>query len=114
MISGGRVFGKDTIFNVVLAAVGLIVSLFLAIGGSSVYDNFGTPTPGALAARSLVQPSPHDFLGNQLGVQILVDCIFMVCSDARDLFSGDEAQPKIKEAALAISCVHASVLTRRQ
>ncbi|MFZ0279883.1 MAG: hypothetical protein WA254_02045 [Candidatus Sulfotelmatobacter sp.] len=66
---------KAAIFRLALAVVGLAISLFLAVGGSSLYDNFRIPTPGVLAAR-LVPQSPNEWMGNQLGVQILVDWIF--------------------------------------
>jgi hypothetical protein len=67
---------KDTVLNVALAIVGLALSLFLAIGGYPLYDDFGIPTPGVLAARTLVPTSPKDLLGNQLGTQMAVDWIF--------------------------------------
>ncbi|MGD0571123.1 MAG: hypothetical protein ABSA78_22215 [Candidatus Sulfotelmatobacter sp.] len=67
---------KGTIFNIALTVIGLALSLFLAIGSGSLYDNFRIPTPGILAARILISRSPNDWMGNQLGAQIFVDWIF--------------------------------------
>ena len=69
---------KNTILNVAFVTIGLALSLFLAIGGYTIFDNSGIPTPGVLAARALVPPRPQDFggVGDKLGMQMLVDWIF--------------------------------------
>ncbi len=59
-----------------VCAVAAFAALFLAIGGSSIRDNLGIRTPGTLVSIFLVPPSPQDWLGNQLGVQIFVDWVF--------------------------------------
>ena len=71
---------KNTIFNVVLVVVGLLLSLFLSFGGESIYENFGVNTPGHLAARVFVPPRPYphqlEALGDALRTEMFVDWIF--------------------------------------
>lgn len=67
---------RNTIFKVLLAVVGLALSLFLAVGG----DSYRIPTPGVLLARVLAPPRAYpnqlQSLGERLRVQIFVDWIF--------------------------------------
>jgi hypothetical protein len=67
---------KNTILNVAFVTIGLALSLFFAIGGYTIFDNSGIPTPGVLASRAFVPPTPGTLLGNQLEVQMFVDWIF--------------------------------------
>ena len=64
------------IVNVILAVMGLALSLFLAVGG----DSFRVPTPGVLAAKVLAPPQPYpnqlNSLGDSLRIQMFVDWIF--------------------------------------
>jgi hypothetical protein len=63
-----------------LVVAGLAVSLFLAIGGSSIEDNLGIRTPGTIASEVLVRPRPfpHSFgaVGEGLRMQMFVDWVF--------------------------------------
>lgn len=82
MEEGGakRSMKATTTFKVLLAVVGLALSLFFAMGGSSIQDNLGIRTPGMLASDALVPPKPypHQFaaVGEGLRTQIFVDWIF--------------------------------------
>jgi hypothetical protein len=71
---------KKTTLNIVLALIGLAASLLLAIGGSSIEDDFHVRTPGMIASKVLVhpKPSPHEFeaVGQGLRVQMFVDWFF--------------------------------------
>ena len=71
---------KGTVPKAILVVAGLAVSLFLAIGGSSVEDNLGIRTPGTLASAVLVppRPFPHAFgaVGDGLRMQVFVDWVF--------------------------------------
>jgi hypothetical protein len=67
---------KTSISNLVLLVLALLLSLFLAIGGYTIYDKFAISTPGVIAARALVAPNPRDLIGSKLEMQIIVDWAF--------------------------------------
>ncbi len=68
---------KGTVLKAILVVAALALSLFLAIGGSSIEDNLGIKTPGTIASEVLVpsRPFPHAFgaVGEGLKMQMLVD-----------------------------------------
>lgn len=71
---------RGTILKAILVVTALAVSLFLAIGGSSIEVNLGIRTPGTIASEILIRPRPfpHEFaaVGDGLRMQMLVDWIF--------------------------------------
>jgi hypothetical protein len=71
---------KGTVLKAILVVAALALSLFLAIGGSSIEDNLGIRTPGTIASKVLVSPKPfpHAFgaLGDGLRMQMFVDWVF--------------------------------------
>jgi hypothetical protein len=66
--------------EVVLLLGGLALSLFLAVGGSSIEDNLRIRTPGMLASHLLIHPTSieqrFEAVGEALTMQMSVDWVF--------------------------------------
>jgi hypothetical protein len=84
----------------VLGGVGIALSLFVAIGGSSIHDNLGIRTPGTLVSDASCPPRPFpnqlEAVGEGLRMQMFVDWIFWLAVLCLIYFLGAKVGRKLK------------------